>query len=273
MNKLPYLNLGCGATFDKNWTNIDFASFSPEVKEYNLLKGIPYPDNSFDLVYHSHILEHFPKKDAYKFIAECHRVLKPGGIIRVVVPDLEQIALNYIKYLNESLEGIPGASEKYNWTMIEMYDQVVRDTSGGEMVEYIKDLSKNNDQFLLDRNGKEIELLMQSVREQKANRPEIGLRKLFSHLYHTSIKALFKNVVMQYGFAGLRKYLFRSQGEIHQWMYDRYSIKGMLENQGFVKVEKKTAFTSYLPQWSEYKLDGENGKIRKPDSLFIEAVK
>src|SRR5437868_3074633 len=100
MAKLHYLNLGCGATWHKDWTNIDFVSTSGSVEAHNLLNGIPRPDQSFQVVYHSHVLEHFPKAKAAGFISECYRVLQPEGVIRIAIPDLEQIALNYIKYLN-----------------------------------------------------------------------------------------------------------------------------------------------------------------------------
>ena len=165
MKKLAYLNLGCGTTYHKDWTNIDFVSNSDDVMAYNLIKGIPQPDGIFEVVYHSHALEHFPKTIAVDFIKECYRVLKPNGIIRIVIPDLEQICLNYIKYLNESLNGVHGASEKYNWTMLELFDQVVRSATGGEMIEYIKDISKNNDSFLIERNGHEVKRLMEMYRE------------------------------------------------------------------------------------------------------------
>ena len=85
------LNLGCGGRFHPEWTNIDFYSSGGAVIAHDLNLGIPFPDSSFDVVYHSHVLEHFPKAKARRFIAECVRVLKPGGILRVVVPDLEDL--------------------------------------------------------------------------------------------------------------------------------------------------------------------------------------
>lgn len=275
MNDLKYLNLGCGSTFVKGWTNIDFVSGSEHVIAHNLLKGIPFPDNSFDLVYHSHVLEHFPKSEAPKFIAECYRVLKPGGIIRIAIPDLEQIALNYIKYLNEALENVPGADQKYEWTMLEMYDQVVREKPGGEMAAYIKDVSKNNDEFLLYRNGKEVEGLMRNLRGPAPESIQSGskIRKLLSSVYHFKFRKSLERFALKDNYEGYKSSQFRKQGEIHQWMYDRYSIKKMLESKGFKNAEKKTAFTSYANDWNEYKLDGENGNVRKPDSLFMEAIK
>jgi predicted SAM-dependent methyltransferase len=275
MTQKQYLNLGCGSTYVKGWTNIDFVSSSEDVIAHNLLKGIPRKDNSFDLVYHSHVLEHFPKAEAPKFIAECYRVLKPGGVIRIAIPDLEQIATNYLKYMNEGLENVPGADKKYEWTMLEMYDQVVRERSGGEMATYIKDVSKDNDAFLLARNGKEVQGLMNSLRSASTASDDnrSGMRKLLSSLYHFNLRSSLEKMILGDNYETYKNALFRKQGEIHQWMYDRYSLKKILEQQGFSQVVQRTAFTSYIPEWSDYKLDGESSMVRKPDSLFIEAIK
>lgn len=81
------LNLGCVSRFHLDWINVYFTSTVRDVIVANLCKGIPFPDQTFDIVYHSHLLEHFSKSDAAGFVNECHRVLRPGGIIRVVVPD------------------------------------------------------------------------------------------------------------------------------------------------------------------------------------------
>ena len=81
MSKLPYINIGCGFHFHEDWTNIDFHASGKDVIAHNLLKGIPFSDASFEVAYHSHVLEHFLKKDADFLISECYRVLKPGGMI------------------------------------------------------------------------------------------------------------------------------------------------------------------------------------------------
>lgn len=278
MSKLLYLNLGCGITYHKDWTNIDFVSNSEYVIEHNLLKGIPENDNKFMVVYHSHVLEHFPKAKAIDFIKECYRVLQPGGIIRIAIPDLERIALNYIKYLNESLEGIKGADQKYEWTMLELFDQVVRTNSGGDMVKYIKDTSKNNDEFLLERNGQEVKNIMDLIRKRDNQQSINQVRQTYTLSERLKdipqrIKRKFIQIFIGENMNAYQVGLFRSRGEIHQWMYDRYSLKKLLEEIGFKNVQVKTAFESSVPEWEKFKLDGAAGVVRKPDSLFVEAVK
>lgn len=59
-------------------------------------KGLPYKDNTVKYIYASHFLEHFSRKDAEYFLKECYRVMKKGGVIRIVVPDLQAGIKNYI---------------------------------------------------------------------------------------------------------------------------------------------------------------------------------
>ena len=102
---MNYLNLGCGSRFFDDWVNLDFASTSPHVKAHNLLEGIPFKESSFNVVYHSHVLEHFSKTDAEILIKECYRVLEKNGILRIAVPDLEGIIREYLRNLEASKQG------------------------------------------------------------------------------------------------------------------------------------------------------------------------
>jgi SAM-dependent methyltransferase len=69
---------------------------------WDLRKGIPFEDGEFDVVYHSHFLEHIDREAAPVFLRECYRVTRPGGRIRVVVPDLEVLARNYVAVLDRN---------------------------------------------------------------------------------------------------------------------------------------------------------------------------
>ncbi len=119
---MNFLNLGCGQRFHPDWTNIDFSSTNEGVIAHNLNQGIPFPDNFFDVVYHSHVLEHFSKAEAELFLKECYRVLRPKGIIRVVVPDLENIAKTYLTALEKIDSGDYEWIANYEWILLEMFD-------------------------------------------------------------------------------------------------------------------------------------------------------
>jgi len=77
------LNLGCGADSHPAFVNIDLIA-RPGVIGHDLRLGVPFPDATFDLVYHSTMLSTMRAADALAFMRECHRVLKPGGVLRVV---------------------------------------------------------------------------------------------------------------------------------------------------------------------------------------------
>jgi len=76
-----------------------FRSLPDNLMVHDLSRGIPFPDASVDLVYHSHVLEHLDRGVAPGFIQECARVLRIGGLIRVVVPDFERYCRNYLDHV------------------------------------------------------------------------------------------------------------------------------------------------------------------------------
>src|ERR1700674_864814 len=132
------LNLGCGERFHSDWVNLDLHPFSHNVHPWDLQKDLPFPDDSFEVVYHSHVLEHFSKADGLRLLERCRRVLRPDGTIRVAVPDLERIARLYLEALDKSSEGDPVWRQRYDWILLEMYDPTIRESSGGEMLAYLR---------------------------------------------------------------------------------------------------------------------------------------
>ncbi|MCA9135469.1 MAG: methyltransferase domain-containing protein [Planctomycetales bacterium] len=65
-----------------------------------LERGLPFATNSIDLIYTSHFIEHLTRHEARTLLKDALRVLKPGGTIRIVVPDLEGAARLYLKSLD-----------------------------------------------------------------------------------------------------------------------------------------------------------------------------
>jgi predicted SAM-dependent methyltransferase len=80
------LHLGCGGEPKENWVNIDLVG-DPIQLAWNLAKGVPFEDNSVDAIFHEHLLEHIPLRSGFILMNESFRVLKPGGILRIGVPD------------------------------------------------------------------------------------------------------------------------------------------------------------------------------------------
>lgn len=112
------LNLGCGNQTPQEWINVDYSLgaqlfkiplstwINKKIKLFNitwndniiihdLRKKFPWSDNSVDIVYSSHTLEHLSKDEGNYFLQECYRVLKNRGTIRIIVPDLKVIIKQY----------------------------------------------------------------------------------------------------------------------------------------------------------------------------------
>jgi SAM-dependent methyltransferase len=78
------LNLGCGNNKLAGWENHD--------ADIDIKKPLPWPDGSAAYIFIEHCVEHVPYRAAIEFFREALRVLGPGGVLRVTVPSLEQIA-------------------------------------------------------------------------------------------------------------------------------------------------------------------------------------
>jgi predicted SAM-dependent methyltransferase len=113
------INLGCGAVRPQGWINTDSSlnanlqkipvigkvitrNFSKVVYKdsnvvyMNLNKPWNYSNDSLDVVYGSHVFEHLSLKTAELLLKEAYRCLRPGGVIRLAVPDLYKICKKYI---------------------------------------------------------------------------------------------------------------------------------------------------------------------------------
>lgn len=270
------LNIGCGDVFHTTWKNIDLEPVSPDVERVDLRKGLPYPADQFDAVYHSHVLEHLTREHAPVFLSECLRVLKPDGAVRVAVPDLERICRSYLETLEHSLAVGGLARFDHEWMTLELYDQVVRTHSGGSMAEYLSQSVIPNEDFVRSRMGNwTVDMFRSSggprssVRSPRGTISRLGLRK-----GKERIRAVWLRLVLgKQTSAILSELSFRHRGEVHLWMYDRFSLSELLRSVGFVECRVMDAFTSDIPELMVRPLDLYEGEPRKPDSLFIEARK
>ena len=88
---------------------------------HNLRKGIPWPDGSVDVVYHSHLLEHLDRSAAPLFQREVWRVLRPGGVQRIVVPDLETLCRRIVDDLDSK-----GDQRRHDGLVADLLEQCTR---------------------------------------------------------------------------------------------------------------------------------------------------
>ena len=264
------LNLGCGAVRHPDWTNVDLSGDEGTLA-IDVCKGLPFPDESFDVVYHSHLLEHIPQAAAGVLMSECTRVLKPGGIIRILVPDLEQIARIYLEKLSTASE----SEADYDWIMLELYDQCIREKSGGLMECYLRNSHADLSPFVAARMGGSA---AQYSEQTTGNLADIkptwqNFARLLYKLRIEAVKWIIYAITGENGRKAFMEGLFRSSGEIHRWMYDRFSLSRLMANAEFVEIRVVSSLVSSIPDFARYKLDIADGVVRKPDSLVMEGVK
>ncbi len=89
-----WLHLGCGGEHKAGWTNIDLVG-DPVDLAWNLASPLPFPDSSADAIFHEHLLEHLPLAAGAALLEECYRLLKPGGTLRIGVPDAGALIAAY----------------------------------------------------------------------------------------------------------------------------------------------------------------------------------
>jgi SAM-dependent methyltransferase len=115
-----YVQYGAGYSAGEGWLNFDASPtlriqlmpvigkslarlsgnpmpFPDGVRYGDVVQGLPLADNSVDGLYASHVLEHLSLEDMRIALAESRRVLRPGGVFRLVVPDLKHRACAYLE--------------------------------------------------------------------------------------------------------------------------------------------------------------------------------
>jgi predicted SAM-dependent methyltransferase len=103
------LHLGSGGHELPGWVNVDLVGMGSDLR-WDLTTKLPFPDGSADAVFLEHVLEHFPLETVLAMLGESRRVLAPGGIVRVGVPDFGRYAESYAgdrSFLEERRPGRP----------------------------------------------------------------------------------------------------------------------------------------------------------------------
>ncbi len=92
------LNIGCGTDYKEGWINIDNNSdnnISRLDLNWDLRKSLPFENDSVDYIFNEHFIEHLTVEESRKSLDDFFRVLKPGGVMRIAMPDMEDIVELY----------------------------------------------------------------------------------------------------------------------------------------------------------------------------------
>lgn len=286
MNNMK-VNLACGNTFVQGdgWINLDFAPSTPAVQKANLLGRLPFDNDSVSIVYSSHFLEHIPRVQVAGFLLECFRILKPGGEIRLVLPDFEEMCR---EYLNQR-DG--GEHKKADFVVTEIIDQCVRLSVGGElqiayqkianntekysdMVKYVR--FRNGETFGLDRIARPV------LTSQNITKPSLPTRAVSSitssalRVFRRLELAWFNLLISQLPSAfRIQNISLASVGERHHWLWDSHQLSQVLLSCGYTEIIKCQATSSRIFGFPFFPLDLDAyGDPRKgAESMYIEALK
>lgn len=116
------LDIGAGDSQRPGWVTLDITDNCDLF--WDLRRGIPFPDNSVDVIYSSHLLEHMSYRDGLSLLREALRVLKPGGVVSVCVP-------NARLYVEAYLGTVPLSKDHNFW------EPALESDSGIDLLNYI----------------------------------------------------------------------------------------------------------------------------------------
>ncbi len=255
------LNLGCGRRRHPDWINADLVPDGDDVVAVDVRRPLPFAAGVFQAVYASHVLEHLTPGEASALVREVRRVLAPGGVVRIVVPDLEGIARAYVASL-EAVDagGGPEARWRHQWMTVELLDQLVRTRPGGVMRRWWScDPVPCHDVIQARLGSEAADAIVRLAEERKSG---------------TGLSVCPETILEEPPASPRSAARFAAQGERHRWMYDRVSMAGLLSGHGFLDPTRRGPTDSAIPGFCRYELDADGaGQPHKPDSLFMEAIR
>lgn len=267
------INLACGDSYvaGEGWRNLDFVSRNSDVEQCNLLGKLPIKSGSASLVYSSHFLEHIPKNRLLFFLTEIHRVLEPGGTLRIVTPDFENMCSTYLSNRDARRHDLA------DFEVMLIADQCVRTAPGGELGKLFEDLRRGvGNQELVDW------VISRTGEELRGFKSQEGVNSSWQKLsnwrnWGRGAAKLYVQII-----TGLLPRSFREQnvsftsiGENHQWLWDFHQLKGELTEVGFTEIERKSANRSNYPGFPCERLDlkADDSPRKGELSMYVESIK
>lgn len=271
------LNLGCGQHPHPAFVNVDLIAFEGVIA-HDLAKGIPFPDGTFDLVYHSTMLSHLRPHEAAALTRECWRVLKPNGVLRVVTEDLEVMCRTYLQKLEEAWAGDDGSAHDYDWMILELYDQATRESSGGRMAKYVQQQPLPNEEFVCSRTGEQGRAMVAAARarSRSTQTPQRLTARQRVDRWRAAVRdAALAALLGRRNLEALEAGKFRLfSGQVSHQMYDRFSLKRLFTRAGLTDVALRSPQESAYPAWGEINVDvTSTGAAARPHALIMEGIR
>lgn len=165
--KSKKLHLGCGGILKKGFINIDRRS--PAQLRLDLRKKLPFKSNSVDYIYSEHFFEHLDYIDgtAIKCLQDYLRVLKKGGKIRIVIPDMEK---SFKAYVNRDYD---------YFKMLDLEDYIPQSKKYGSIIDFINWGVYQRGEHKYNYDFEKISLLLKSVGFKNIRRDNFDPEKDF----------------------------------------------------------------------------------------------
>jgi hypothetical protein len=278
-----------GPMFLKQWNNLVFATHPgpplPNTRYLDLSTAqLGFADNTFDAVYAYHVFEHLTPSQGERCAQQLFSVLKAGGICRLSVPDLETACRHYLDALRTAGDHSTRQNlVRYRWAVMEIFEQMVRDRSGGLMSEAIGQ-GEYDDAQLRDMFGDMLRPLVERARA--ANSGDAGgghqprqvhpprsptARAVLRRIYRRARTIVGKSCPWV---INRRVTDPRFTKEAVRWMYDRLSLRLLLEQAGFQDVRQVDHASSSISGWPGYDFDrSNNGDYPLDPSVYVEGTK
>ena len=196
------LNLGGGKERKERFYNLDLRK-EPDVDVIaDLSRNMPVRSSCCSLIYSAHFLEHLEWDDGRRFLEECYRCLKPGGCLRLLLPDFEKILSAYVNRDVDFFSVVESYLNEYDFP-------------------YYEAVYNHPEKVLEQRSAKDLPPPWHTSDEKK-NRRKVKLR-LRKYKFLIEFIDWF---VHQYG--------------EHKTLYDEESIIDLLQGIGYVSVERSS---------------------------------
>ncbi len=261
------LNIACGSSYvtSNEWINLDFEAVNNDVLQCDILKDLPFKENSISNIYCSHFVEHVPDNKLNELFKNFYKILKSGGRLRIVTPDFNEMCKSYIKAVDEN------DKDTSSFIKLEILDQLVRIKEGGQLRKKFKSYFKTNNEKMIDlvkfRTGYD-------VKKYEVNQKK-NIIKSFNERLYNKLRTKYIKLVLN-----LLPENFRSQnitflktGENHKWIWDYEDLKLSLSEFGFYNINKKTVTSSGIKNFP-FELDIQDGIPKKGiQSMYVEAQK
>ncbi len=133
---LPYLNVGCGMFPEPGLINLDW-HWCPGVDVCcDLRKPYPFPDDRFEGLYCEHVIDGLPKRYFKPNLKEMHRVLKPGGTLRIIFCNSELYVDAYVKRRQDPTFEMPFFKDRGHTTGMEALDWIFHHWTHKTLVDF-----------------------------------------------------------------------------------------------------------------------------------------